>query len=351
MATRFDQRSTRDGNGGGDGTAARAEERLDNLLARVPGYRGYRDKEDRRDADRAIRDEVATSLDAVAARVQAVASDLARRRLIREVGTVDDWVRALQTLAQRVRLAPAGYGGIFSDRDVDAALDQLRQFDEGLLAETARLEDPVEALEAALVAEGDLAGPVRDGMAVTRLLATRFDARETVSSSGDPLPAGRVREVLVAPAAEADSPAWGLDDGVAIAVAGDDYLVDARLDITAGPASLRLFRLTSGTEEWWLMVTPGPMPRLARLRSKGGGAPAPPSAGNLPVNGTVELIGAAGSSGVRLATVSVVGGENPGEEVSVSVVWSGDEAMTLDGVALDDSEIEIYGRPDAAGTA
>ena len=341
MANRFDARSTRNGD---DDTATRAEARLGGLLDRVPGYRGYRDKEDRRDADRAVRESVGSSLDAAAARVQAVASDLATRRRIREVGPVDGWVRALQSLAQRVRLAPAGYGGIFTDQNIDAiALDQIRQFDEGLLAEVARVEDPIEALEAALVAEGDLAAPVTDGMAVMRSLATRFDARETVSTTGEALPETRVREVLSVPVDPSPPAAWELDNGTALSVTGDDFVVDARIDIEAGPVSMRLFRLARGASEAWLMVTAGATAKMAYLRA----VPVPTSvpAPGAGTPGTAELIGVGGSSGVRPVTLSLDGDDAPGGQRTVQLTWSGDEAMVLSGPSVEPSEVEIYGPP------
>lgn len=343
MANRFDARSTRNGQ---DDTATRAEVRLGGLLDRVPGYRGYRDKEDRRDADRAVRDSIASSLDAAAARVQAIASDLANRRRIRDVGPVDGWVRSLQALAQRVRLAPAGYGGIFSDRDVDAtALDQIRRFDEGLLAEVARIEDPIEALEAALVADSDLAVPVTAGMEVTRALATRFDARETVSASGEALPETRVREVLSVPVDPAPSPAWDLDEGAALSVSGDDFVVDARLDIETGPGPMRLFRLSRGAGEAWLMVTRDAAAPMAYLRARDDLASDPSSGAG--TSGTAELIGAGGSSGVRPVTVSVSADDTPGATQTIRVAWSDEETMALTGPSVEAVEVEVYGRPDA----
>src|SRR5680860_159981 len=76
-----------------DATNLQVQHHLDSLLGRIPGYRGYRDKEDRRDADRAIRDQIITGLDAAGARVERVARDLANRRQLTHVTTVDQWVQ------------------------------------------------------------------------------------------------------------------------------------------------------------------------------------------------------------------------------------------------------------------
>ena len=61
--------------GGGGRTASR-------FLDKIPGYSGYRDKENRRDADRAVRDRLTADLLARAERVERVAGQLADQRRI-----------------------------------------------------------------------------------------------------------------------------------------------------------------------------------------------------------------------------------------------------------------------------
>src|SRR6266498_268329 len=103
------------------------------VLSAIPGYRGYRSKEDRRDADRRVREKVAAALDELADRVETVARSLADQRQITAVGSVDEFAKSLRHLINRVLTASYGFGGLFSDRNVNEhALDQLRQFDESL---------------------------------------------------------------------------------------------------------------------------------------------------------------------------------------------------------------------------
>ncbi len=61
-------------------TTSRATGRIAGLLDSVPGYRGYRNKEDRRDADRRVRERVAAAFAAQADRVERVGRDLANQR-------------------------------------------------------------------------------------------------------------------------------------------------------------------------------------------------------------------------------------------------------------------------------
>ncbi len=58
-------------------------------LDKIPGYRGYRRKEDRRDADRVVREQIATELDNRATRVDRIASGLASRRELSGLGPLN----------------------------------------------------------------------------------------------------------------------------------------------------------------------------------------------------------------------------------------------------------------------
>src|SRR4051794_34317423 len=99
------------------------------VLNAIPGYSGYRSKEDRRDADRRVREQVANSLNALAGRVETIARALADQRQILAVGPVDEFAKSIHQLSSRISTATYGYGGLFSDRNVDEqALDQLREF-------------------------------------------------------------------------------------------------------------------------------------------------------------------------------------------------------------------------------
>ncbi|MER3484899.1 MAG: hypothetical protein C4345_01870, partial [Chloroflexota bacterium] len=124
-----------------------ASDRIQSLLAKIPGYRGYREKEDRRDADRRVREHVASAFAKQAERVERVARQLAEQRKIQDVGAVDEFARSIRHLIDRILTATYGYGGLFSARNVDeVALDQLRRFDESLLQGAQELEAPVATL-------------------------------------------------------------------------------------------------------------------------------------------------------------------------------------------------------------
>ena len=348
----FDRRTAAGADGGDE--AERMGRRVTSLLERVPGYRGYRDKEDRRDADRRVRDHLAVALGNQAERVERVAHDLATRRRIMDIGPVDGFAGSIRRLIDRITTASYGYGGLFGERDVDAAaLDQLRRFDEGLLAGVGELDDPLHGLEAALVADGDLQAPAREGERRVAAILARLDLRGQVVEQGKPAEESKVLAVLGGPdPATAKPPTWNLDAGEALTVLGDDFLVDARLDLAA-ERPLRLFRLGGGGGERWLLVPDRGDGDFALLAPTGGSVEPgpPPTIDGTPFaersggTGDGELVGPGGASGRRALRYAVlVGTEDPAAR-AVVLDWQGGERQVLVGRQTHPNDIEVFGRP------
>ncbi len=120
---------------------------LERLVNHIPGFKGYNEKELRRDADRVQREYLASRLDeakkhldqiaatAPPASVRSTPSTTSRRRSKR-----------LDKVANRIRYADRGYAGFFDAIKVDeAALDRVYRFDLALV-------DNVEAARAAAAA-------------------------------------------------------------------------------------------------------------------------------------------------------------------------------------------------------
>jgi hypothetical protein len=329
-----------------------------NLLNAVPGYTGYRAKEDRRDADRRVRDHLVRVYSEQAGRVERVARDLAEQRRITDVGPVDEFAQAIRHLIDRINTATYGYGGLFSDRDIDErALDQLRLFDEGMLTGVEQLEQPIRRLEAAHKENTALAGIAREGRDIVRAINDRFDKRGEIIETGQPLPEQSVRAVLEMAAPEGRTPpAYWLDDGDALTVFGDDVLVDARLDVAAAERSFRMFRLSGVPQEEWLLVMGQSGTPYGRLRPLPATAPAVGS-DSITINGTPyrlgtliagqgELIGPGGVSGYRPVKAYRLTSTTDESQIGILLDW-GNEQQAFVGTTVHPQDVEIYGQPGA----
>jgi hypothetical protein len=315
-------------------------------LDNIPGYRGYRRKEDRRDADRVVRDQIATLLDDRATRVDRISSGLAARREIGSIAPLNALSQELRLLATRVRTASYGYGGLFGNRDVnDRALQQIRDFDEVLLEGVTALDAPIEALERA--APDTLGDAAAHAKTVLDHLSGQFDARSSVVETAEPssidpsLPP--VSSTLDKVNPVKSPPAYELHDRDAIDILGDSFVVDARIDIN-GPEPFRLFRFV-GDPKRWLMVPKDPNGTIALLDESQAAETesTPESSGQEPPPGAVKTTGSVVGAGGEQRELPVIYQYTSDElRHSLMLDWSG-ERQIFSGKPVHPADIEIFG--------
>jgi hypothetical protein len=108
----------------------------------VPGYKGYKEKELRREADKIQRVYVAERLEDSHKKLDEVQLDLTRRGNLEMLGIIDTTIRKLRTVRDRIQFADYGYAGLFDPTKVDQAkLDELYQFDLRLQQEAKGIEE------------------------------------------------------------------------------------------------------------------------------------------------------------------------------------------------------------------
>jgi len=142
---------------------------LERIANAIPGFKGYREKELRRDADRLQREHIASRLDQNKRSLNDAANAATR-------GGSLDVINDIETARKRldkVRYADRGYGGFFDTVKVDEEmLERVYQFDLALL-------DGVEAIAAAAASANDADG-VRAMVAQIDALDARLSDRDAI---------------------------------------------------------------------------------------------------------------------------------------------------------------------------
>lgn len=120
---------------GGDALDRARGERnpLERLVARIPGFSGYLERELRREVDQLLRAEVANVIDRARGCLQAHVRtlDLGAAKRVNRLTRLD---KRLDTLANTLRHAGSGYAGLFSAVKVrQEQLDALYRYDLGLI--------------------------------------------------------------------------------------------------------------------------------------------------------------------------------------------------------------------------
>lgn len=147
---------------------------LERTLHGVPGYRGYKEKELRRETDKTLRELVARQLMDQRARLTSVQADLVADGQLSLLDNLERADRKLVLLADRIRTASYGYAPLFDDLRVkEAELDALARFDEALYGDVERIGAIIDNLTT-------LAGrPEQDWSEGIRALTTSLDSMNT----------------------------------------------------------------------------------------------------------------------------------------------------------------------------
>jgi hypothetical protein len=127
---------------GGSGTRF-----LENLAYLVPGYRGYKEKELRREEDARLRGRVLAKLKTVAALIEDRLGRLTEQSLDSGAEALDRRLRRVEGIADVVRYAPYGFSGFFDAPQVrEETLEKILETDLLLFQD---LDETVERLRGA----------------------------------------------------------------------------------------------------------------------------------------------------------------------------------------------------------
>jgi hypothetical protein len=123
------------------------------IAAFIPGFRGYKEKELRRESDRLIRNQLYLNLSNVKTDLRTLSQKLADRRYFDVLTDMDRLLARMDRVTEKVNHASYGYTGFYDAVKVkEDALDRMIAFDNKLLDEINALASEVSAFKAALAA-------------------------------------------------------------------------------------------------------------------------------------------------------------------------------------------------------
>lgn len=151
---------------------------LERLLKGLPGIRGYVDKELRRDADKRLRMLIANQLDEQKQALLDIQKTLLKNGGLTWLDDVDEAVRKLQILVDRVKTASYGYAGLFDAvRIQEEQLDALHKFDVALAGRIVAVENAVKAVATAVTSKENIQTSIDQVTSVIAELNTMFGKR------------------------------------------------------------------------------------------------------------------------------------------------------------------------------
>jgi hypothetical protein len=126
---------------------------LEKAIAGLPGIKGYREKEMRRDADKQVRDTLAKHLESRRRKLTSLQNDLLSSGGLDWMDDIERVVGRLQLFIDRVKTASYGYAPLFALNKVkEDDLDRLAAFDQDLYNQVGPLDEAIGKLEQAVAA-------------------------------------------------------------------------------------------------------------------------------------------------------------------------------------------------------
>ena len=152
---------------------------FEELVKKIPGYKGYKEKEQRREADAILREHLAQQCENYWATMNDLKSQMLLGPAMSQLDEMGRCSRKLQTLIDKIKGAAQGYAGFFDAVKVkEEQLDALYNFDNDMLQQVDALDAGISGVQAALDAEEGIPKAVRTLEKAIGGLLTVFDARD-----------------------------------------------------------------------------------------------------------------------------------------------------------------------------
>lgn len=155
---------------------------LERIVSKIPLYKGYKQKEERREADMLLRNHLAQQLAEQLRAAEDVASQMLTGAGLSQLDEIGQGNTRLQTLIDKVKTAAQGYAGLFDSVKIkEDELDTLYEFDNQMLLKVDEIGQAIQAVQTALDAgETDKLAP-----SVRRYVKTVTDASATFDQRKD----------------------------------------------------------------------------------------------------------------------------------------------------------------------
>jgi hypothetical protein len=118
------------------------------LLAEIPGFRGYKQKELRRESDKLIRDHLSMKLTIARTNFKTIFQTMADRRQLDVLTDMDRVSAKFDRVIEKTKHASYGYSGFFDVVKIqEAALDRMTNFDNQLIDQVDSIVNEVDVFK------------------------------------------------------------------------------------------------------------------------------------------------------------------------------------------------------------
>jgi hypothetical protein len=156
------------------------------LASYVPGFKGYVERQNRRDGDKLVRDTVARRFTELWSRTSNLQKDLIGAGKIQFVDDMEQAALQLRTFTDKISTASRGYSGLFDAVKInEKELEQLYNFDLAFFETGDQISHALDNVEASLGDDTALPAAIRNITTLARQAVETMNRRtEAFTGSG-----------------------------------------------------------------------------------------------------------------------------------------------------------------------
>ena len=150
------------------------------ILSKIPGFKGYIERSNRRASDKLLREYIADQFHLLEQRVSSLQTDLISQGNLDLVDDLEKSAIKLRQFTDRIRRATYGYGSLFEAVKVnEEELAKIYQYDLAMLDMTDEIQRAIDNVETSIGTEG-LPAAVRHLISLSQQMVDTFNQRSSI---------------------------------------------------------------------------------------------------------------------------------------------------------------------------
>jgi len=151
------------------------------LASLIPGFGGYIERQNRRDADKLLRDTVARRFDEQWKRTSQLQVEMVSSGMIQYVDDMERAALQLRTFIDKISTAPRGYSGLFDAVKInEKELEAIYQYDAAFFDLGEQVARALDHVEASLGDREALPAAIRNVTSLARTAVETYNRRSEV---------------------------------------------------------------------------------------------------------------------------------------------------------------------------
>lgn len=152
--------------------------------SKIPGFKGYVERQNRRDSDKLIRDTIYRRFRELEGRVSDLQVEFINQGEIKNTDDLEKAALRLRTFADRVRTAPRGYSSLFEAVKInEAELAKLYEYDAMLLDKSEEIGRAIDNIQSSVGTDG-LPAAIRNLQTLSKECVKAYERRQEVVALG-----------------------------------------------------------------------------------------------------------------------------------------------------------------------